>query len=193
MLKSEIVGVISDKSFYKKIRHTGNIFHTLLTFNRYSGTISIFHIFTPSFDRLSVNILIKMKKPQIRRKKAQSVFQTIYLLALAIVVLNTTSFAQTPVWNWAKAGSGAFNDNSSRTVTDNSGNVYVVGSFASTTIAFGAITLTNASGGIADLFIVKYDPNGNVIWAKSAGGTYTDYASAIAIDNNNNVCIAGSF
>ena len=134
-----------------------------------------------------------MKKPQIRRKQAQSVFQTIYLLALAIVVLNTTSFAQAPVWNWAKAGSGAFADNSSRTVTDNSGNVYVVGSFASTTITFGAITLTNASGGIADLFIVKYDPNGNVIWAKSAGGASTDYASAIAIDNNNNVCIAGSF
>ena len=153
----------------------------------------MFYIFTQSFDRLSVNTLIQMEKPHISSKKTQSVFETILLIVLAIVLINTTSFAQTPVWNWAKAGSGSFNENSSRTATDNSGNVYVAGSFASTTIAFGAISLTNAGASTSDLFIVKYDPNGNVIWAKSAGGSYGDQATAIAIDSNNNVCVAGSF
>ncbi|MBK9401513.1 MAG: SBBP repeat-containing protein [Bacteroidetes bacterium] len=134
-----------------------------------------------------------MEKPQISRKKTQSVFETIYLIALAIVLFNTNNFAQTPGWNWAKGGSGSFNENPGRIATDNSGNVYVAGSFASTTIAFDAITLTNAGSSTSDLFIVKYDPNGNVIWAKSAGGLNSDQATGIAIDSNNNVCIAGSF
>src|SRR2546430_11039049 len=44
-------------------------------------------------------------------------------------------------------------------------------SFGSPTITFGGVTLTNAgAAGTWDMFLVKFDTGGNVIWAKSAGG-----------------------
>lgn len=58
--------------------------------------------------------------------------------------------------------------------TDGVGNVYVAGNF-SDKVVFGTDTL--ASAGLLDIFLVKYNQNGNVIWAKSAGGVCTDRIS----------------
>src|SRR6185436_15718430 len=78
---------------------------------------------------------------------------------------------------------------------DNAGNIYLSGSFYNSTITFGSTVLTNAdaSGNTADLFIVKYDTAGNVIWAKEAGGTDDEGASSIDLDGNSNICITGYF
>ncbi|MDQ4140245.1 MAG: gliding motility-associated C-terminal domain-containing protein, partial [Bacteroidota bacterium] len=50
---------------------------------------------------------------------------------------------------------------------DGSGNSYVTGYFRASA-TFGAFTLTGL--GRDDAFLVKYDANGNVLWAKNAGG-----------------------
>lgn len=89
--------------------------------------------------------------------------------------------------------------------TDVSGNVFVTGSFDSPTITIGSTTLTNAGGynpGSAgsgqgdpctDMFIVKCDATGNVLWVKSTGGTGNEYVASVSTDPNGNVLVMGIF
>ncbi len=74
--------------------------------------------------------------------------------------------------------------------TDLSGNVFVAGSFSGTLTA-GATKLTSA--GQRDLFVVKLDPGGAVVWAKSYGDA-ADQVGAIhlAVDTTGNVALAGT-
>ena len=71
------------------------------------------------------------------------------------------------------------------------GNVYVTGYYTDSAITIGSTVLINK--GLNDIFIIKYDTNGNVIWAKEAGGATHDIANFIAIDRSNNVYITGAF
>jgi len=96
-----------------------------------------------------------------------------------------------PNWAWAKGAGGSGDDVSNGIATDAAGNTYITGGFSSPTISFGATTLTNNGGG--NVYITKYDANGNVIWAKSAGGIYSDHGSSIAIDAAGNTYITGGF
>ena len=95
---------------------------------------------------------------------------------------------------WAKGGGKIAPAASQSISTDAFGNVYVVGCFPDTNIVFGNDTLINASssGNNDNIFIVKYDESGNVIWAKSAGGASTDFANGIT-DDIGNVYISGYF
>ncbi len=92
---------------------------------------------------------------------------------------------------WAKSAGGTSNDYGYSVATDASGNVLVTGYFYSPTITFGTFTLTNT--GSADIFIVKYDASGTVLWAKSAGGTDEDEGYGIATDASGNVLATGYF
>ncbi len=75
---------------------------------------------------------------------------------------------------WAKRAGGSKTEYGRGIAADPSGNVVVIGDFGSSTITFGTITLNNTYGtntsNYSDMFITKYDPNGNVPWAKCAGG-----------------------
>jgi hypothetical protein len=79
--------------------------------------------------------------------------------------------------------------------TDKNDNVLECGKFDNSTIAFGLNVLTNKGGGPGydDAFIAKYDPNGNILWAKSAGGIRDDGAASIATDGGSNAIICGWF
>ncbi len=103
------------------------------------------------------------------------------------------SYCQTPSWEWAKSGGGINNDDGTSVVTDASGNVYVTGWFSSPSFLLSTTTLTNDSAGSGDIFVVKYDGLGNVLWAKSFGGISDDYGNGVAIDGNGNVFITGYF
>jgi len=94
---------------------------------------------------------------------------------------------------WAKRAGENQDDLPYSVATDASGNVYVAGSFASNTISFGTITLTNTSLNNFDMFLTKYDPNGNVIWAKSVGGIDFEEAYSVATDDLGNIYVTGSF
>jgi len=89
------------------------------------------------------------------------------------------------------------------TLTDAAGNVYQTGSFTRTTQA-GTLSLTLGSGASFDMFLVKYDPQGNVLWMRQAGSqtvttppnnTLFGGASgrALAVDAAGNVYVAGIF
>ncbi len=92
---------------------------------------------------------------------------------------------------WAKSAGGTGDDRGYSITTDVFGNVYVTGYFKSPTIVFDTITLTNS--GSADVFTVKYDTNGNVLWAKRAGGSNLDFANSITTDGSGNVIVTGVF
>ena len=78
---------------------------------------------------------------------------------------------------------------------DAAGNVYVTGFFnLSGTFAPGEgnqVILTPF--GVKDIFLAKYDTDGNFIWAKQAGSTFTDQAQAIAVDGLGNSYMTGRF
>ncbi|MBD2075896.1 DUF4347 domain-containing protein [Phormidium sp. FACHB-592] len=90
---------------------------------------------------------------------------------------------------------------SSKTATDGAGNVYTVGAFNGTVDfdpGVGVFTLTSAgsidvSGGRTDIFVSKSDARGNLIWAKSMGGTASEAANGISVDGSGNVYVIGSF
>lgn len=71
-----------------------------------------------------------------------------------------------------------------------SGNIYLIGTFAGA-VNFGGIPLT--SSGYDDIFIVKYRPDGTVVWAKHAGGSGSDDGSGIALDAAENIYVTGNF
>lgn len=74
--------------------------------------------------------------------------------------------------------------------TDAAGNAYVLGSFA------GALTVVNpalVSAGGSDIFLVKLDPAGNVIWAKRYGDNATQFGGSMSVDQGGNVAFAVPF
>ena len=96
---------------------------------------------------------------------------------------------------WAKKVDGAnYNGLAYKIVVDSSGNIYTVGLFAGTAdFDPGVGTFNMTSVGQEDIFISKLDSNANFVWAKSIGGTSSDYGTDIAIDSSGNVYTTGSF
>jgi hypothetical protein len=113
---------------------------------------------------------------------------------LTALVVCANSFAQAPNCLWANSAGGTSADIGYCIATDANGNVYVTGNFISPSITFGTITLTNASNGIfSDIFIVKYDALGNVLWANSAGSSADERGISLSADANGNVYLTGYF
>lgn len=93
---------------------------------------------------------------------------------------------------WAKRAQGNDNDEGRSVTTDAAGNIYVTGTFESTSITFGATTLTNSST-FGEIFVVKYNPAGNVLWANAYGGNQQESGDCIRADNAGNTYLTGSF
>ena len=62
---------------------------------------------------------------------------------------------------------------------------------SSSSISIGAENFVSL--GLTDVFIIKHDTTGNVVWVKSMGGVGDDQVNEIILDNNNNPTITGSF
>src|SRR3954469_23415514 len=73
---------------------------------------------------------------------------------------------------------------------DKLGNTYVIGSFADS-IQIGSFILK--SEGHFDIFIIKLNAIGAVVWAISGGGQGKDFGNSIAIDNNGELLVGGTF
>ena len=92
---------------------------------------------------------------------------------------------------WSKREGGTDSDIGYGIVVDANSDIYVTGFFANSNIIFGNDTLYYL--GIADVFLVKYDSSGNIIWAESAGGISEDISFSISIDLNSNLYLTGYF
>ena len=102
-----------------------------------------------------------------------------------ITKLDTDGYFQ-----WAIKAGGTGPDRALAIETDDAGNSYITGYFQGTA-NFGSQTLTSA--GAQDVFVAKYDTDGQLIWVTSAGGANADIANAVDFDSNGNVVITGEF
>lgn len=94
---------------------------------------------------------------------------------------------------WAKSFGAGSLDDAWGIAADSNGNCYITGKYLGTSISFGNITLTNPQGQY-NMFIVKFDVDGNVVWARNNGGTIGAVeAEDIAVDAQNNVIVAGYY
>jgi hypothetical protein len=77
---------------------------------------------------------------------------------------------------------------------DASGNVYVAGGFNGI-ITFGSTVLTNLTWtyGTSDIFLAKFDGDGNPVWARHAPGTDYGWGNAVAVSADGYVHVVGSF
>jgi hypothetical protein len=112
-----------------------------------------------------------------------------------LALINIFANAQTPNWLWAKSAGGNFFDETAKMAVDSSGNIYIAGNFSSPFITFDNIVLSNADTNWSgkDIFITKYDPAGNVLWAVRAGGIGVENVSDITVDVYGNLIIVGSY
>lgn len=95
---------------------------------------------------------------------------------------------------WANAFSSNGYEIGKDVAVDRNGNIYTTGIFYNT-IDFdpGPGVNNKTSVGNADVFIQKLDSNGNLIWVKTFGGTYSDMGVSIDIDSIGNVYTLGDF
>jgi hypothetical protein len=91
---------------------------------------------------------------------------------------------------WANRIGGLYDDGVFDVALDASGNSYVTGYFSGI-ITVGSTTLTSA--GNYDVFLIKYDPSGIVVWAKSVGGTGQEMGWCVAVDGAGNSYLTGEF
>jgi len=111
--------------------------------------------------------------------------QILFLLQSLLIFHSVELIAQD--YNWARS------PNSSEGIgisVDANGSNYVTGYFQGT-VTFGKIKLTSFGG--YDIFITKYDPAGNCLWTKQAGGSDFDCGKGISVDHDGNIYIIGTF
>jgi hypothetical protein len=115
------------------------------------------------------------------------------IVIVLIVFLFQISFGQVPAWNWARSGTGNGSVEGSTVTTDSFGNIYVSGYYSSDNMTIGTVVLQNLGLSFNDGFLAKYDPSGNLIWAKRFGGTSNDRGTSVATDKTGNVFLTGYF
>lgn len=91
---------------------------------------------------------------------------------------------------WARSDGWYKSEKALAVTYDNAGNVYVAGLFKDTTRLGGTIFYGK---GDADIFISKYDANGNLLWVDVAGGPGRDEARGLVCDASGNVYLCGLY
>lgn len=104
-----------------------------------------------------------------------------------IFLVKYNSFGQL---TWARNHGSAFNEYSESVFVDQMHNIYMCGYFSNMTVFD---TITFHSNGYEDIFITKYDSNGDVIWAKMVGSNEPDKSKSIVVDQYSNCYITGYF
>jgi len=94
---------------------------------------------------------------------------------------------------WSKSFGGTNNDIGYDVAVDNSGNVYITGTFFNS-ISFGGPVFQ--SKGVIDIFIASFDTNGKHRWSKSFGGSVSGNnpcEPSLAADGAGNTYLTGYF
>jgi len=92
--------------------------------------------------------------------------------------------------NWAKSYGGEGDDYARSLTLDEQNNIYVTGYIGGKT-TFGSVTYS--VNGISDIFVLKMDQSGNIIWSKKTGGVGYDEGTKIIKDKNGQIYFAGYF
>jgi hypothetical protein len=130
------------------------------------------------------------------------------------IISNTADFGLGPITNngyadyvlvkydasgtplWIKNGGALGNDIVYNMTTDASGNLYAMVSFQSPSVTFGSFTINNTATVPTidvlltyDVALVKYNPNGTVLWVKKIGGLASENSTTVTCDASGNVYV----
>ncbi|MBU0486812.1 MAG: SBBP repeat-containing protein [Bacteroidetes bacterium] len=95
---------------------------------------------------------------------------------------------------WAKNIGGTNDEQGYGIAVEAGGNIYITGNFKDT-VDFDPGTGTHNLNAVGynDIFISKFDTDGNFVWANNMGGTLWDYGCSIAVDAAGNIYTTGYF
>jgi hypothetical protein len=94
---------------------------------------------------------------------------------------------------WAKSIGGTGIDWGYSIAVDASGNVYPTGYFEGTADLDPGPAAFNLTSAGTDVFVLKLDSSGNLVWAKNMGGTGYNVARSIALDLHENIYMSGYY
>lgn len=94
------------------------------------------------------------------------------------------------LWAQGAGGQTNLNDAGSAITVDHNGNIYATGNFRGTA-QFGDFEVTSSGG--ADIYLAKLNNHGEFLWVQRAGGPSNCDGWAVAVDNEGNCYLAGSF
>lgn len=93
---------------------------------------------------------------------------------------------------WSTYYGGTNDDKGTDVATDASGNVYMSGTTFSNSGIATAGGFQNTMGSSQDSYLVKFDSNGNRMWATYYGGANAEQGEGVATDPTGNVFISGT-
>jgi hypothetical protein len=91
---------------------------------------------------------------------------------------------------WVRSAGGPEDDGGCAIAVDGGGNAYVAGLFRGKA-SFGGTTLSSHGGD--DVFVAKYSSSGQLLWARSAGGSGADWGWSIDVDPSGSAVVTGRF
>jgi hypothetical protein len=96
---------------------------------------------------------------------------------------------------WAKSVGGVSSDLGASIALDAFGNIYITGEFTGVADFNPGPSLFNLTSGFSytDIFILKLDASGNLVWAKGVGSSSIDHGFSISVDVSGNVYTTGQF
>ncbi|MBK9191746.1 MAG: T9SS type A sorting domain-containing protein [Crocinitomicaceae bacterium] len=115
-------------------------------------------------------------------------------ILFASFLLSSFSFSQGNDLLWATGFGSTEFDMVKDIAVDSDGNVISVGQFRGTAdFDPGAGVFNLTSAGLTDFFVMKQDSDGNLVWVHGFGGTDSDAANGVDVDNNDNIYITGMY
>jgi hypothetical protein len=97
-------------------------------------------------------------------------------------------------YQWLKCWGGPVADDLYSHDRDRWGNIYIAGSFISSTdLDPGPATVSYNSNGNRDFVFSKLNPNGELTWARVIGGSNNEWAFHVRTDYAGNVYVSGNF
>jgi hypothetical protein len=117
----------------------------------------------------------------------KKILLSLFLIFLAIYSVNAQE------WIWAKQFSSTGDVTPVDIIYGNDNNVYVAGLYKQP-LTIGSTTLPYSdTNGKEDIFLCSFSSNGTFRWARQIGGNNAEDLGGIAVDNNNNIFVAGAF
>ncbi len=113
-----------------------------------------------------------------------------------------TKFNSSGNYLWTRTIGGNSDEGRPSIAVDQSGSVVIAGSFRSTVdfdpgpnqnIHTSVSCGSNPNFFCPDIFVTKYDTNGNYLWAETIGGNNFDEPHDVAVDASGNILVAGIF
>lgn len=117
-----------------------------------------------------------------------------FVICSSIFLFAPITRAEEGDFAWAANLGSTLSEEGYGIAVDSTGNVYTTGNFEDTVDFDPGLSVYNlTSAGHSDIFITKFNANGDFVWAKSMGGPDVDTARDIVVDGVGHIVTTGYF